>query len=195
MARQKLATIKPVLAPIKAPKGAKAVGQTDNGTIIWERRVTNMKKVPQLGPDNEHVWQIDPRTGRKMYPRFVSRPDGTTVERFIQKQTRSGDVYRVFNFEEKPEERARLKRMKDIKTMQEQLASALVDEGLSVDDLIRRLRAVNPGEAQDAVEPEAFVPAFPKKLNDGMWELSDGTVLEMSAQEALDLEASLQAVV
>jgi hypothetical protein len=130
--------LKPLYAtPAKDPSATR-VGELPDGTPIWEREFTQKVGEEPVVINGQPQWVMAGQTPVKPRMRAVM---ASVKRRYVEVVQPNGGVFRNFDFEPDPQEKARLERRQRVRETQEQLAEALVDNGLSVDALIGALKA------------------------------------------------------
>jgi hypothetical protein len=184
----------PALIP---PEGARPTGEVlDDGRIVYKMRRLNLDKTAKnkkqtVDADGAPAWRRHPTTGEKMYPIMTTEPVYEDVE-FVLEASRQQHVAIITNFRGTPEERASDAKRKQKNEFSERLAELATERGISADELVIRLvervRETSPGQVVVEI-PDDREPSFPKHKGGGHWQLSDGTTMRGSRDEAEAAEA------
>lgn len=203
MAKYMLGKLKPLRTDLIPPQGSIPAGVTADGKHqLWKR----VKPVPVIEPKtDEHgnpVWKRHPVDGTPIVQvrRWVKNVE--TEDLFYLEDHGNGNVAMVpYRFPTEEEKQASERKAK-IAALQPKLAEALVDSGMSVDDVIARLQggATTP---QETPAPEKEEPDVEYPVADGedRWKLSNGMVFEgdedgavMAELEVAEARAQAEAV-
>lgn len=107
--------------------------------------------------DGEQRWKVNPLNGERLYK--INKPEFYTQQRMFYIQSDGqGNQYKVDWAPPTPEQIEAIRHDKAVADMVPALASALVDRGLSVDEIVSRLTA-DTAAPKPALVPEGPVPA------------------------------------
>jgi len=185
-----LTSVVPVHADLnKVPRGddgnaATVVMTLTDGKVVWQRNLIRAKRRPEIDPaTGEQKWQLHPTTAQPLYPRF-------TLERNEIKQvfTLESDGHANLYVQDytppTPEEERRMEMESRANEFKDDLARLAAENGVSAGDLLARIMA------STATEPAA--DEYPRKAAGvGMWELSNGSKVRGSREDAVKAEAGL----
>ena len=107
--------------------------------------------------DGERRWKVNPLNGERLYP--MNKPELYTQHRMFYIQSDGqGNQYKVDWAPPTPEQIEAIRHDKAVADMVPALASALVDKGLDVDEIVRRLTAEPSAPAPEhaSTEPVPF---------------------------------------
>lgn len=192
-----LSTLKPLHSqPVPDPSW-EVIGVTEgpNGKPVYRARSNRARAVPAYDENGKRDYAKHGVTGMPLYGK--NKPELYTLEEtFYLESDGHGNVYKIPYHPPTPEEIAARKRAEAAKQMVPALAEALVDAGLTPEELVARLRApasTADGSVQsptgDTAEPEV---EYPRMASPGRWELSNGEIFAGKKAEAQAREAEVQ---
>lgn len=184
-----LQKIKPMHAALIPPDGAEPQGIIVRGQQLF-RQIRRMARSIPLVRDGVRVFAKNPMTAEPLYPK-------RTHEMYDQEQLYTLESQGNFNVEKvpyrfpTPDELAAEKRAAAIKEMGGgQLGEALVDMGLTPQELIQRLMG-GTATATAVAEPTPEV-GYPHPTDKaGIWALSNGETMKGTKREAQEAEKAL----
>lgn len=138
-----LKKIEPLHAQLIPPQGAEPAGVTDDGKHqLYKLKRKMARGVPRMDPaTGERMWRKHGVTGEPLYP--LSRPEIYEEELlFYLESDGQGNVVMVDYSFPTPEELAERERRKQVDRMVPALAEALVDEGVTPENVIDALRGI-----------------------------------------------------
>jgi hypothetical protein len=184
--RGTLQPTKPIRADLIPPLGAKAAGITPDGRQIYTMTTTRSRSEPKIDPETgEQMWRKNPLNAEPLVP--LRKPVVFQHEEmFTLVDQMNGNVEKMpFRFPTEAELKAAERAQKVTAMGGGALAEALVDRGLSVDDVIARLApaptatftAAVPVVPVSAPEPVEAVQ-YPVHIAGQNFRLSDGSVFK-----------------
>lgn len=208
-----LAKVKPVHAELIPPQGARATGVTPDGKQLYtitrkrSRPVPRTEIVPGLDgiPIERQVWRKNQMTGEPLYP--VNRPQvyEETILFYLESQGNNNVELHPY-IPPSAEQLAREERARRVAEMREGLAEALVDAGLTPAELLARIKQPDSGSITVADLPVTLTDEtntvttapvdlveYPVYMPPGRWQFSNGRILKCKKEEAVAIEAELQA--
>lgn len=217
MARTAIQAIPPLHTPLIPPIGAEPAGVTLDGKHplyrIRSKRATKKEKTDENG---ERVHRLHPTTGQPLYG--LNEPVVYDHEEvFYLEADGRGNVAKVFYQFPTDEEIAAERRKAEIERMKEGLATALVDSGHTVEDVVGAVRAigqrrtsapapvaespavVEPVDAAEPVEekpgdtPPVELGQYPRHLGGNRWKLSNGGEYRGKKVDAIEAEKVVRA--
>lgn len=210
--RGTLNKIEPTYTREIPPEGAIQIGHTPQGKPVYKMTLVRGVNEPK----------IDPATGEQEY-----RKHPTTAEPLIgRRQLRRVEIEKIFTLEQDgmnnlymldykfptPEEIAAQERQRAIDAAVPELATALIDAGLTPAELVEAIRRgtatpLQAVTAQQQPQQSPVAPAepaadededlfdyseFPKQLSAKKWQLSDGNTVTGTEAQAREAEGSVQ---
>lgn len=177
--------ITPVHAEKIAPEGAEPWGVTPDGRQILRLVTRRTHSVPRIGSDGKQEWALHPTTAQPIYPLRRHEPYDH-VEIFTMESDGHCNVYKEPYTPPTAEQIAAESRQKKVAELMPALAGALVDAGLTPDQLVARLSGAQAVEAPE----EAAYPIWKGASN---WQLSNGETVRGNREKATEAEAALHA--
>lgn len=201
--RGTLAKIQPLHAEKIPPTGAVAAGVSEHGKQLYRLSRRRSRAIPDVNDDGEQKYRRNLTTGEKLYPLY--RPEIYTEELlFWLESDGQGNIYMTPYLPPTAEQLAERERNSRIAAMRDEISAALVDAGISPQELIvaalaarareqeHMAEVVREEEEAELVALEEEKPTFladfseyPKNVGPGIWDLSDGTRIGGGGSNAL----------
>ena len=175
-------------APVVPESGWEMSGTTPTGQQLYTERIQRSRAVPDyeqvectscfgepqdeecpkcIGTgtvDGKRIWITNPLTNAPLYKK--NKPEFYTQERmFYIESDGQGTQYKVDWAPPTPEEVEAIRHAKQVADMVPALASALVDKGLDVDEIVRRLTS-EPTAPELGHAPEPVAAPAPEEVAD-----------------------------
>lgn len=190
--RSTLSRIPKLHAPFVPEAGWEQAGTTPLGKQLWTESIPRSRAVPDFEVDCNscdgdgckrcRVWARNPMTNQPLYPK--NKPEFYTQERlFFVESDGQGSQIKITYTRPTPEEIEAVIHTKQVADMIPQLASALVDKGLDVKEIVARLTAPVAEVKDEAPEPTAPEEAVP--FDDSQVTSDDEQVADAGANEEL----------
>ena len=169
-----LSRIQPLHGPVVPPATWEMAGSTPKGQQLYTESIPRTRAVPDYEQiectecfgerqdepceecngtgkvDGEQRWKVNPLNGERLYK--INKPEFYTQHRmFYVESDGQGNQLKVDWSPPTPEQIEAIRHDKEVADMVPALASALVERGLSVDEIVSRLTT-------DPAVPEAPVP-------------------------------------
>lgn len=206
--RSALAKIPPLHAPLIPPMGSVMCGTTPDGKQLYTLTRKMARKVPDIDEKTkERRWRKVISTGEPLYP--LNKPEiYDDTEMFFLESDGRNNVTKQKYTPPTAQELADQDRQRKIAAMQPALAQALVDSGLTAEELVARLMAPassqpsaaaapelsvstgGSGEADEAKKDEPVV-TYPRQVGGNNWELSNGSRVKGNRQKAQEAEDAI----
>jgi len=191
-----LGKLKPLRTALIPPQSSVPAGITADGKHqLWKRTKPVVKTEPKTDENGHEVWKRNPLNGEPILRVRRVVEVQQTEHLFYLEDHGNGNVQMVDYRFPTEAEKNEADRKAQIAAVQPALAAALVDSGLTVDEVVARLQ----GQKSAATAPvPAPVPVaeleveYPVAVEDGMWRLSNGTVIEAEEDEAITAELEVQ---
>jgi hypothetical protein len=188
-----LRTIPRLHAALTPPTGATFVKEA-GGNAVYTITRKRSRGVPVMEYDERvgrevQAWKRN-SNGDKVVPLYeVELYDETLL--FYLESDGQNNVAMVPYVEPSVEELADRDRKRRVAEMKDALAEAVVQAGLTPEQVLQRLMSQPPAMPEPEPEPEPFLPEYPKHEAFDRWVLSNGEKFKGSRVEAEAAEAAL----
>jgi len=190
---QKIPKIHAQLIP---PQNAVTKGSTPDGKPLWYEEIPMSRSVPDIipgtitaeNPEGEQRWKKD-LAGQGIYP-MRKRESYIWKRTYFLESQGNNNVEKVDYVPQTKEQIAAIERARRVVAMKDRLAEALVDGGVTPENLVATLQA---GQVQVPVEVEA--PAEPEAVEPVAGLAPEAVVAEPTAEveAAVEPEAGVEA--
>lgn len=207
--RSALPKIPPLHAPLIPPTGSVMCGTTPDGKQLYTLTRKMARAVPDIDENTkQRKWRKVISTGEQLYPLNKPEPYEDTEMFFLESDGRNNVTKQRYT-PPTAQEIAEQDRQRKIAVMQPALARALVDSGLTAEELVARLMAPPPapipvasgtpelsvstggsGEVDETKKDEPVV-TYPRQVGGNNWELSNGARVKGNRQKAQEAEDAI----